>query len=99
MENHLPRGIGAISSEEFLKSLERKSFWENSAIHPHVVDNPQSMEDVEKAKEGYIDFLYDHYPQLRGLSREKISSLTRRDLHYILHPEMETYSMDGVGVK
>ncbi len=94
MKTNLLKGMGRIPTEEMLENIERSHSWNESVISAHVQDNPQSMEDVEKAREGYIDFLYREYPQLKGFSRKEISAFTRRDLHYILHPEMEKYSME-----
>lgn len=89
MENYLPKGMGKISVEEISRNLEMKSSENEKVVQAHVIDNPKNIADVKKIKEGYINFLYNHYPQLRKLSREEISSFTRKDLHYILHPEIE----------
>ncbi len=89
MKNYLPKGMEKILIEEILKNLRMNSSENEKVVQAYVIDNPKSIKDVEKVKEDYIDFLYNHYPKLKGLSREEISSLTRKDLHYILHPEIK----------
>jgi len=84
----MKKTLGTVHYGEIINRLKCKNWNEKVVRRMHITDNPKSWEDVEKAKEGYVNFLQQHYPQLKSLSKEEIYSLTRGELYWdLLHPE------------
>ena len=78
---------GVVSLEDVLTNLARAPP-DRPAVTPHTVENIQDVHAVRQARNGYVEFLRLHYPELTGISSSRILCATTRQLYETLNPEM-----------